>query len=276
MDGRIAFCYSGQLRKLTKVYRPGKDYRDYDNIFIHTWDHIDNPNLKVVEKYFNSSTIKVEDYSNFDKIAKNLYYPSGIKILNNPVNTGRYQYAQFYTVYKSLELAMNSDISETFKYFVRSRTDILGVERTLKDSNYYTSLIATEERRTKEYLKNVSSGIVDLKYNFFEHPSDGIVLADISSIFNNTVLFSDFHFVISRTAVLKLLSYTIEEFMKLVSNLWLKVDSTGIHFNPSSPVVWYELFKTLGINIINYQDTANSILRDNDDLTIKEFYGPIG
>lgn len=276
MDGRLAFCYSGQLRKLRHMYRPDKVYSKYSNIFFHTWEHENNPNLKELSKYFPSAKVEIETYDNFDQLIKNSYLAASERVTENLQDTLRYKYVQFYTVYESLRMALNSPEGETFKYFVRTRSDINGVSSLFSDTNLFGSYQAHEEEVTKQFVLNTASSLVNSRYSFFDTVPQGVCLTSMNCNFGEHVLFSDYHFALSREAVLKILNYSIQDFLKLASDFTREIDTTSLFYHSSSPLIWDKIFKHLGIGVINYTESGtHAIFRDGGNPQVKEFYGNI-
>ena len=111
---KIAIFISVQLRKLEEnlISTAFKDYEvDY---YIHTWDHVLNPNLRNVRKYFPNAVLDVETYDKFDSLFVDSEF-------NTDVN--RYRYAQFYTISKSFKLCKDAD--KQYDCYIRTRTDVI-------------------------------------------------------------------------------------------------------------------------------------------------------
>lgn len=277
---KLAVCYSGQLRKLTKRYSKKSQPGENCDIYIHTWDDIHNPNLSKVTEYFPDCYLEVEDYSEFDTLVKDFYNPQRSAKVDN-IRTEqkehfRYSYAQYYTIYKSLKSAVES--TTNYDYYHRTRTDIKNVTSILfKPKNYMQSVYQIFNYATSGLLTNTTEELVqDVKKTTLSYQNLlPLAAIDPQVITRDHVLFSDWNFTLNNEAASRLTSLPIHKFLKLVNEIHIESFNKVFSFNPASPFIWKKIFDYFGIVMVPFSDILHkqTIDRGNADATFVKNYG---
>lgn len=254
---KIAICISGQLRKLEENLI-ATAFKDYDvDYYIHTWDHELNPNLKQLHAYFPNAVIEVERYEDiFDN-----YFDNG------DVDKNRYQFAQFYTILKSLQLCFNS--GKEYDYYIRSRTDViwpthLWPNRIVKQLNLDTAAVLINSRNVKNRA--------NIEFATCEIP---IIATGIAGIENNIYLLREFAWGMNSTAFNTIVNYNSEEFVNMAKKIRDDFLPNSVHSTLQSPAIWGKIFEKCGMIIQNTSQFDTRLLRYNDNKKYVECYGDI-
>lgn len=255
---KIAVCISGQLRKLEENLI-STAFKDYDvDYYIHTWDHDLNPNLKLVNNYFPNCLIDVEKYEDkFDNL-----FTQGI------ANENRYNYAQFYTILKSLHLCKNN--GKKYDYYIRTRTDVdwpmhLWPDRVDKQLDLDTTAVISNTR--------ISKHIPNLTFTSCDIP---IVATGIAGVEFNTYLLRDWAWCMNQTAFNRITKYTPESLVNQAIKIKESYLKNQIHNTIQSPGIWGNLFESMGVIILNTSQFNTRLLRYyGEHKKYIEFYGDI-
>jgi hypothetical protein len=249
---KIAICISGQLRKLEENLI-ATAFKDYDvDYYIHTWDHELNPNLKHIHTYFPNAIIEVERYEDvFDN-----YFD------NSDVDKNRYQFAQFYTILKSLQLCATS--GKTYDYYLRSRTDViwpthLWPNRVVNQLNLDTIAVITNSR----ILKNIDS-VEFTTYN-------PVIATGIAGIENNMYLLREWAWCMNKSAFDIIVNNKPDEFVNIAKNIFNSSECTL-----QSPAIWGKIFEKYKMIVQNTSQFDTRLMRyTNEKKRYIDYYGDI-
>lgn len=236
---KIAVCVSGQLRKLDRNLI-SEAFKDHDvDYYIHTWQHEFNPNYNEIQKYFTNPVYSIESYGDEDTFDN---------IVNDQIDNNRYLYAQFYTVYKSIRMALAS--KKKYDLFIRTRTDVLW------PMEYWTN---EEFDKLNEEIKNtISNAIKEPQEDFdFKNSTLPVVITGINGIYNNKLVLRDWAWGMNEAAASLIGTDTsIREFMLNVKDTRKMLSRHADYPRAHSPVVWGDIFsqKQILIQISNIFD----------------------
>lgn len=229
---KIAVCVSGQLRKLDKnLISKAFDGHDID-YYVHTWEHDLNPNYDKVKNYFNNVICTVEKYGNEDSFDN---------LVNDQLDNNRYLYAQFYTVLKSIRMALAS--KKKYDLFVRTRTDVIW------PMEYWTN---EEFDKLNDEIKNtIANAIKEPQDDFdFKNSALPVVITSISGIYNNKLVLRDWAWGMNESAATLLATEnSVREFMLNVKDSRKMLSRHADYPRAHSPVVWGDLFTQMGMLI---------------------------
>jgi hypothetical protein len=229
---KIAVCVSGQLRKLDKNLISDA-FKDHDvDYYVHTWEHDLNPNYNKIRKYFTNVTYSVEKYGNEDTFDN---------IVNDQLDNNRYLYAQFYTVYKSIRMALAS--KKKYDLFVRTRADVIW------PVEYWTN---EEFDKLNDEIKNTMANAIKEPQDDFDFKNSAlpIVITSINGIYNNKLVLRDWAWGMNGAAATLLATEnSVEEFMLNVKNTRKMLSRHADYPRAHSPVVWGDIFTQMGILI---------------------------
>ena len=273
---KLAIIGSGQCRKLLQT-NLNKSFEKFNkDFYFHTWDHELNPNVNKLQNFFPDAKIEIEKYEDrFDRYLE--YKPVG------RVDNLRYEFAQFYTVLKSFKLVDNKD----YDFFIRTRTDISyptdlhswfnpndihwphlkrkvwhALKSCVDQSVWRTLTPHLQVRHLLENTETLDNRVMDIK---------PIILSPIRLVTpNGAVMFDDFSWIMNRQAFDKISELDIDETMKFAMDLKIKSE-----FTLQSPIIWSEIFRSLGIYIIDAPVGGNIIRNKGDKQELVPQYGDI-
>ncbi len=270
------FC-SGQTRKLDKT----KLFKHFATIpsdfYFHSWiDDENNPNWSRIQDFYPGAKIKLEKYSDeFDNYAQYRLMPD--------LDHFRYHFAQFYTVLQSFR--QYKDIGK-YDFYFRTRTDI----------NYQTDLLDFFDKNHSNFKTFRRWTWHAIKQTLDQEIWRDMVPDDLNTLLvNNDILddrvfeirpivwsrlrmtdpklgtvFDDFSWTMNEKAFNILRNADIDMLMKKAIDI--KVDSDYV---VQSPIVWSNIFKELGIFLIDSPISGNILRVNAGDQNQIPYYGDI-
>jgi hypothetical protein len=240
---KIAVCISGQLRKLEENLI-ATAFKDYDvDYYVHTWDHTFNPNLKIVKDYFPNAVIEIEKYEDtFDKFFD-----------DDDVDKNRYQFAQFYTILKSLQLCATS--GKKYDYYIRSRSDVmwpthLWPDKVVNQLNLDAMAIITNSRT----VKNRDS----IEFATCEIP---IVAVGIAGLENNMYALREWSWCMNQVAFDITIKNSPEQMVYIAKEIRDSFLQHSTHNSLQSPGIWGKFFEKSNMIIQNTSQFNTRLLR---------------
>jgi hypothetical protein len=256
---KIAVCVSGQLRKLDKnLISTAFDGHDVD-YYVHTWEHDMNPNYDKVKNYFNNVICTVEKYGNDDSFDN---------IVNDQLDNNRYLYAQFYTVLKSIRMALAS--KKKYDLYVRTRTDVIWPMDNWTTDGF--------DKLNLEIKDTIANAINEPREDFdFRNSTLPVVAIGISGIYHNKLVLRDWSWGMNTAAATLLATDTsVREFMVNAKDTRKMLSRHADYPRAHSPVVWGDIFTQKKI-LIQVSSMFNSrLLRySQNDQNFIDGYGDI-
>jgi hypothetical protein len=256
---KIAVCISGQLRKLNKNLIADA-FKDHDvDFYIHTWQHDLNPYYNEIQKYFTEPIYTIESYGDADSFDS---------IVNDQIDNNRYLYAQFYTVQKSIRLALAS--KKKYDLYVRTRTDVLWPMQHWTEENF---------NQLNLNIKNTIANAINEPHEDFDFRNDKlpIVAIGINGIYNNKIVLQDWAWGMNEAAATLIGTDTsVREFVLNVKATRKMLSRHADYPRAHSPVVWGDIFIQKGILIQESNIFNGSLLRyPEDEQNFIDGYGDI-
>jgi len=253
---KIAVCISGQLRKL-KMNKIQKTFENFDvSYFIHTWEHQYNPNLPILENYFNGPRAFIET-EKYEDVFDTLNYP------NCSIDVFRYRYAQFYTIMRSFQM-LAAENSDRYDFIIRTRTDCDLIYNHF--NNHFESMYKDLMHKIEWYHKHGTT----IQDDFLVKNSPWLT-CEIGAVGNYTLI-NDWFWIMNTPALHTLTKYSpgdIVNMAKEIKDTHRPLTVTDVtDFSPQtdilkSPGAWSHIFKKLNIPIIDsslaHCDLYNSI-----------------
>lgn len=282
---KIALCISGQLRKLprTKLGRIANALNA--DVYIHTWDHDQNPHLKDVDKYFPNAKVEVEKYEDvFDNILHDKTFLSR-KHRGKDIGSNRYDYAQMYTVAKSLHLCKTAD--KDYDLVLRCRTDAdlpMGVYTDDKNFNLLiekiNSILINHNVHSYHYRDRKIQAEKFYLESSYKEMSSPFVATMMNSQTSKLTNCQDWFFILNKAGLERMCLLTPEEYVMAshTHKLFYQLNTyENLHdHDPAmkTPSVFWKLWQDLGMVVLTNSDFIAGIMRDRD-AEIVPHYGDV-
>lgn len=274
---KIAVCLSGQLRKLPRTKLPKLFSNLAPDYYIHTWNDEHNPHLPRVLNFFPDATVETETYA--EKFDTLLLRPDETFIGSN-----RYEFAQFYSVMRSLEMVKSS--GKHYDLIIRARTDTTVPYQVFTDPDLFKGGIhdlAADVRRYYIHTDDLNKISDPDQCPFLDDLQNCMpfVCTEIHSVNKDVVDIADWFWLMNTPALNNLLNFgDPEEITRIAYNIKAQYNSqlhyhgTG-NYHLKSPIVWGKVFMLAHLTILQSTLGTASGIQRSEHPTIIPCHGDI-